>query len=53
MAARRPVRHETIPVCRYGRPFAVIERSTNLESARTPSRMDLAYLNAALTTSRR
>ena len=42
-----PVRHETIPVCRYGRPFAVIERSTNLESARTPSRMDLAYLNAA------
>jgi two-component system, sensor histidine kinase PdtaS len=42
-----PVRHETIPVCRDGRPFAVIERSTNLDSARTPSRMDLAYLNVA------
>src|SRR5215467_2069366 len=42
-----PVRHETIPVCRNGRAIAVIERSTNLESARTPSRMDLAYLQAA------
>jgi two-component sensor histidine kinase len=42
-----PVRHETIPVCRNGRAIAVIERSTNLESARTPSRMDLAYLKVA------
>ena len=42
-----PVRHETIPVGRNGQVIAVIERSTNLESARTPSRMDLAYLNAA------
>src|SRR5580658_1639313 len=42
-----PVRHETIPVCRVGRVIAVIERSTNLESARTPSRMDLAYLKSA------
>jgi two-component system, sensor histidine kinase PdtaS len=42
-----PVRHETIPVCRVGRVIAVIERSTNLESARTPSRMDLAYLQSA------
>ncbi len=42
-----PVRHETIPVCRDGRAIAVIERSTNLDSARTPSRMDLAYLRAA------
>jgi two-component sensor histidine kinase len=42
-----PVRHETIPVCKNGLAFAVIERSTNLESARTPSRMDLAYLKAA------
>ena len=25
----------------------MIERSTNLDSARTPSRMDLAYLKAA------
>ena len=42
-----PVRHETIPVGRNGQVIAVIERSTNLESARTPSRMDLAYLKAA------
>jgi two-component sensor histidine kinase len=42
-----PVRHETIPVCREGRVIAVIERSTNLEPGRTPSRMDLAYLKAA------
>jgi two-component system, sensor histidine kinase PdtaS len=42
-----PVRHETIPVRRDGMPFAVIERSTNLDSARTPSRMDLAYLAVA------
>jgi two-component sensor histidine kinase len=42
-----PVRHETIPVCRNGSAIAVIERSTNLEPARTPSRMDLAYLRAA------
>jgi two-component system, sensor histidine kinase PdtaS len=42
-----PVRHETIPVCRSGRVLAVIERSTNLDSARTPSRMDLAFLRAA------
>src|SRR5215472_7057491 len=42
-----PVRHETIPVCHDHRVIAVIERSTNLESARTPSRMDLAYLKAS------
>ena len=42
-----PVRHETIPVSRVGRVIAVIERSTNLESARTLSRMDLAYLKSA------
>src|SRR5215467_13916966 len=42
-----PVRHETIPVRRNGSAIAVIERSTNLEAARTPSRMDLAYLKAA------
>jgi two-component sensor histidine kinase len=42
-----PVRHETIPVSRVGRVIAVIERSTNLELARTPSRMDLAYLKSA------
>jgi two-component sensor histidine kinase len=42
-----PVRHETIPVTRDGRVVAVIERSTNLSFARTPSRLDLAYLKAS------
>jgi two-component system, sensor histidine kinase PdtaS len=42
-----PVRHETIPVLRGNRVIAVVERSTNLSSARTPSRLDLAYLRAA------
>ena len=39
-----PVRHETIPVPHGGRVIAVVERSTNLSSARTPSRMELTYL---------
>jgi two-component sensor histidine kinase len=42
-----PVRHETIPVTTQDRVIAVIERSTNLSSARTPSRLDIAYLKAA------
>jgi len=42
-----PVRHETIPVTARDRVIAVIERSTNLSAARTPSRLDLAYLRAA------
>jgi two-component system, sensor histidine kinase PdtaS len=42
-----PVRHETIPVVSDDRVIAVIERSTNLSAARTPSRLDLAYLKAA------
>jgi two-component sensor histidine kinase len=42
-----PVRHETIPVAHDGQVIAVIERSTNLSAARTPSRMDIAYLRAA------
>ncbi len=42
-----PVRHETIPVTRADRVIAVIERSTNLSFARTPSRLELAYLKAA------
>ena len=42
-----PVRHETIPVLNDGLVIAVIERSTNLSSARTPSRMELTYLRAA------
>ena len=39
-----PVRAEAIPVTRDGRVIAVIERSTNLNGARTPSRLELTYL---------
>ena len=42
-----PVRAEAIPVTRNGRVIAVIERSTNLNSARTPSRLELTYLQGA------
>ena len=42
-----PVRAETIPVTRDGQVIAVIERSTNLSSARTPSRLELTYLSGA------
>jgi two-component sensor histidine kinase len=42
-----PVRAEAIPVTRNGLVIAVIERSTNLNSARTPSRLELTYLQGA------
>jgi two-component system, sensor histidine kinase PdtaS len=42
-----PVRAEAIPVTRDGRAIAVIERSTNLNSARTPSRLELTYVQGA------
>jgi two-component system, sensor histidine kinase PdtaS len=42
-----PVRTEAIPVTRNGRVIAVIERCTNLNSARTPSRLELTYLQGA------
>ncbi len=42
-----PVRRESIPVVRAGQVIAVIERSTNLSSARTPSRLELTYLKGA------
>jgi two-component sensor histidine kinase len=42
-----PVRAEAIPVTREGRVIAVIERSTNLNGARTPSRLELTYLAGA------
>jgi two-component system, sensor histidine kinase PdtaS len=42
-----PVRAETIPVTRAGRVIAVIERNTNLNAARTPSRLELTYLRGA------
>jgi len=35
-----PVRRESIPVVRQDAVIAVIERSTNLSSARTPSRLE-------------
>ncbi|GLU46725.1 sensor histidine kinase [Nocardiopsis ansamitocini] len=42
-----PVREETIPVRRKGQLLGVIQRSTNLSSARTPSRLELTYLQSA------
>ncbi|QVQ54110.1 histidine kinase N-terminal domain-containing protein [Spiractinospora alimapuensis] len=42
-----PVREELIPVRRDGQPIAVLQRSTNLSSARTPSRLELTYLQSA------
>ncbi|MBP2703416.1 sensor histidine kinase [Microbispora sp. RL4-1S] len=44
-----PVREETIPVRRGvgGAIIGVIQRSTNLSSARTPSRLELTYLQSA------
>lgn len=42
-----PVRDETIPVRRAGQLIGVIQRSTNLASARTPSRLELTYLQCA------
>ncbi len=42
-----PVRRESLPVVRDGAVIAVIERSTNLSSARTPSRLELTYLKGA------
>jgi two-component system, sensor histidine kinase PdtaS len=42
-----PVRVETIPVRREGRVLGVIARNTNLLGVRTPSRLELAYLQTA------
>jgi len=42
-----PVREEAIPVRREGKLIGVIQRSTNLSSARTPSRLELTYLQSA------
>jgi two-component system, sensor histidine kinase PdtaS len=42
-----PVRTEAIPVTRHDEVIAVIERCTNLNSARTPSRLELTYLQGA------
>jgi two-component sensor histidine kinase len=42
-----PVRVETIPVPHNGRVIAVIARNTNLLGVRTPSRLELSYLQSA------
>jgi two-component sensor histidine kinase len=42
-----PVREEAIPVRRGDRILGVIQRSTNLSSARTPSHLELTYLQSA------
>ena len=41
------VREEAVPVVRQGRALAVIARQTNLGGARTPSRLELNYVEAA------
>ncbi|MEO6511196.1 MAG: histidine kinase N-terminal domain-containing protein [Nocardioides sp.] len=42
-----PVRVETIPVRRGDRVIALVARNTNLLGVRTPSRLELAYLDTA------
>ncbi len=42
-----PVRVESIPVVRAGHVIAVITRNTNLHGVRTPSRLELTYLQTA------
>jgi two-component sensor histidine kinase len=42
-----PVREEAIPVRRGDRVVAVVSRETNLAAARTPSRLELTYLETA------
>ena len=46
-ARRCPVRVESIPVRREGRVLGVIARNTNLLTVRTPSRLELTYLQSA------
>src|SRR5690606_33344369 len=41
------VREEAVPVVHDGRPLAVVARQTNLGGARTPSRLELNYVEAA------
>ena len=42
-----PIREEAIPVIRGGEVIAVVARDTNLGAARTPSRLEIAYLRSA------
>src|SRR5918997_521562 len=41
------VREEAVPVVHEGRPIAVLARQTNLGSGRTPSRLELNYVESA------
>ena len=41
------VREEAVPVVRMGRVIAVVARQTNLGGARTPSRLELNYVESA------
>src|SRR3954447_3987642 len=42
-----PIREEAIPVSHHSRVIAVVARDTNLAAARTPSRLEIAYLRSA------
>lgn len=42
-----PIREEAIPVIRQGRVIAVVSSEQNLATARTPSQLELSYLQAA------
>ncbi|MCL2542496.1 MAG: sensor histidine kinase [Nocardioidaceae bacterium] len=42
-----PVRVEAVPVRREGRVIAVMSRNTNLLGIRTPSRLEISYLQSA------
>jgi two-component sensor histidine kinase len=42
-----PIREEAIPVSHHNRVIAVVARDTNLAAARTPSRLEIAYLRSA------
>ena len=42
-----PVRVEAIPVRREGQIIGLVARNTNLQGVRTPSRLELAYLQTA------
>jgi two-component sensor histidine kinase len=42
-----PIREEAIPVTHHGRVVGVVARDTNLAAARTPSRLEIAYLRSA------
>jgi two-component sensor histidine kinase len=45
--ADTPVREEALPVVLDGRIIAVVARATNLNAARTPSQLEIAYLRSA------